>query len=205
MVKYIGCIGIKGLDYLKMYKVFTEEKMKEIDAEVALFFKDNGFSLKANFDIINTCTQLGFKMISLDLPKGIDGVIAVGKGSKLIGLSNRVTPLESRFVVAHELAHYIYESRGKKEEDILFAMKDSILHDEQKSEIEDLMDFMAAAILVPKDLFLEDLRKLDLSKVFKIDEVHNIEIGKIEKLSKQYNVDPKMIMRRIFEVSCYVG
>lgn len=205
MVKYINCIGIKGLNYLKMYREFTKDKMMEVDQEVATFFQKNGFILKANFDIINTCSQLGFKMISLSLPKGIDGVIAVEKGTKLIGVSNRVTPLESRFVVAHELAHYIHESKGKKEEEVLFAMKDSILHDEQKSEIEDLMDFMAAAILVPKDLFLEDLRKLNISKVVSIDETNKIEIGKIEELSKIYNVDTKMIMRRIFEVSCYVA
>lgn len=205
MVKYINCIGIKGLNYLKMYREFTKEKIREVEQEVAAFVQKNSFTLKANLDIINTCSQLGFKMISLSLPKGIDGVIMVGKGAKLIGVSNRVTPLESRFVVAHELAHYIHESKGKKEEDVLFAMKDSILHDEQKSEIEDLMDFMAATILVPKDLFLEDLKDLQIAKVSSINETKNIEIGKIEKLAKKYNVDAKMIMRRIFEVSDYVA
>lgn len=186
-----------------MYRVITKEKRREAEREVVDFFK--GIELSANFDVIKLCSQFGFRMISLSLPNGIDGVIMVDGETKVIGVSNRVSPVDARFVVAHELAHFIHESQGKGINEVFFAAKDSILHDNEKSEDEDLMDFIAAAILVPKELFLKDLKALGIAKVFSLDETKKIEYGIIENLAKKYNVADKLIMRRIFEVSDYVA
>lgn len=100
-----------------MYKEFTDEEIKKADKEIENFFVANkclDFCQTPNFDIIKLCSSLGFEMLSLNLDRGIDGVVLVKSGKKIIGVSNRVAPRASRFVVAHELAHYIHESRGKR-------------------------------------------------------------------------------------------
>lgn len=184
-----------------MYKEPTLDEIKSVENEVEAFVKKYKLNLEANFDVINdVCSKVGIETFSLSMPKGIDGVIMVGKGSKVIGVSNRISSIDSRFVVAHELAHFIVESKKKDEKDILLAMKDSILHDEKKDDNENRMDLIAAAILVPKELFLRDLEEKKISGISKYEDAKNIAFWKIDDLAKKYNVNPELITRRIFEV-----
>lgn len=190
-----------------MYKEFSKEKIRKIEGEIEDFFKKNkrldSYRIP-NFDIIQLCSSLGFKMLSLNLPKEIDGIILVKNGAKAIGVSNRVNPKDSRFVVAHELAHYIHASKGKADADVIFAMKDSILHDKEKTDEENIMDLMAAAILVPQKMFVADMKENEINYVSSFEEAKNVSFGKIDSLATKYNVNKIMIIRRIYEVSCCV-
>lgn len=91
---------------------------------------------------------------------------------------------------------------GKDDADVLFATKDHILHDTKKTYKENLMDLMAATILVPKKIFVEDMHKNDIKYISSFEKVKEVEPWKIELLANKYNVDPTMIERRIYEVSC---
>ncbi len=186
-----------------MYKKPTEEEVKTTDNEIESFFKKNNGVLEPQIDIIKTCKKFGFKMLSLALPKGIDGVIVADKEDKIIGVSNTIPPQDARFVIAHELAHYIHELRGKSEEEALVAMKDSILHGEEKSDVEHLMDLFSASILVPKDDFLKDMEKYSIQKTRDIKEASKVSFNTIRELAEKYDVDEDLIIRRITEVSCY--
>lgn len=204
MVKYeFSWIG-KGLDYLKMCRRPTEDKIKMVDKEIENFFTKNNGSLGPQIDIIKTCKDFGFKVLSLSLPKGVDGLIIADKTDKIIGVSNTIPPQDARFVIAHELGHYIHELRGKKEEEVFVAMKDSILHGNEKSELEHLMDLFAASILVPKDNFLKDMEEMGIQKTRDVTQAAYVSFRIIMDLAEKYDVNEDLIIRRIAEVSCYV-
>lgn len=191
------------MDFLKMYKKHTKEEIEEVEKEIKIFFDKNDIKLESGFDVVKACKKIGFTMLSLSLPQGIDGVIMVGKKGKVIGVSNKTQPQDARFVIAHELGHYIHELRDKKEDEVLFAMKDSILHGVAKSDLENLIDLIAASILVPKDEFLSDMKKYGIKKTTEIDEAKKTSFNAIIELSAKYDVAEDLIIRRVVEVSCY--
>lgn len=194
----------KGLKYLKMYKPYTKDEIINVDNEIRDFFNRNNIELKSGMDIIKVCKELGFKVFSLSLPDRIDGVILVNQTNKLIGISNKIIPQDARRVIAHELAHYIFESKKQPESEMLFAMKDSILHGDEKSAFENLMDLFAASILVPKEEFLKDIKKYQIKKAYTVDEAASkLSFNVVLALAEKYDVEETLILRRIAEVSHY--
>ncbi|MBQ8684969.1 MAG: ImmA/IrrE family metallo-endopeptidase [Clostridia bacterium] len=181
----------------------TEEEVKATDKEIESFFAKNNKTLAPQIDIIKTCKEFGFKVLSLSLPKGVDGVIIADKDDKIIGVSNTVPPQDARFVIAHELAHYIHDLRGKSEEEALVAMKDSVLHGKEKNDLEHLMDLFAASILVPKDDFLVDMKSFAIKKTRDVKEAARVSFNIVRELAEKYDVNEDLIIRRIAEVSCY--
>ena len=188
-----------------MYKEFTKEEIDNVEKEVKEFFNENKIELSPDIDIIKVGKELGFQMLSLSLPQGVDGVIKVGKEGKIIGVSNKTNPQEVRFVIAHELAHYLHKLKMENEEKPMFAMKDSILHGIKKDDNEHLMDLIAATILVPKDYFVQDIKNADIGVVEDIEKAKNVGYAVIKELAEKYNVNADMIVRRIVEVSQYVA
>ena len=145
--------------------------------------------------------QLGFKVLSFEMPEKLDGVILVDNDEKSIGVDTRLTPMNIRKVIAHELGHYIREvSRNNGKEDILFAMKDRIFHDDEKSDEENEMDYYAAAILVPFKHLKGMIKGLNIKGIRSLKDAEEISSEKIDLLSAYYRVDKELIKRRIYEV-----
>ena len=93
-----------------------------------------------------------------------------------------------KFIVAHELAHYISAKNEMSDKKIVLAARD---HEDDYSNnvIEQKMDYMAASILMPRE---------DLLKNFSDKNMDNMELEKLVAL--RYNVSLKMAHRRIEEV-----
>lgn len=194
-----------------MCKVYERKASEPLELRINKFCSDNNLELKANSDIVRICKKFDFDVYKMPLNREkIDGIIWVDESNniKRIGVNNALDMENSRFVIAHELAHYITQKENIGQDKVLFAMRDKIFHGEAKSQEENDMDYMAAAILVPKEEFLKDLNilKIDLSKIYDHKEgtVYDVvEEKDIKLLSRAYNVTDEVIVRRIAEVSYY--
>lgn len=194
-----------------MCKVYDRKASEPLESRISKFCTDNNLELKANSDIVRICKKFDFDVYKMPLSKEkVDGVIWVdeSKNIRRIGVNSALDMENSRFVIAHELAHYITKKENIGQDKVLFAMRDKIFHGEEKSKEENDMDYMAAAILVPKEEFLKDLNvlKIDLNKIcdHKEGTVYDVvEEKDIRLLSRAYNVTDEVIVRRIAEVSYY--
>ena len=90
---------------------------------------------------------------------------------------------DKKFNVAHELAHYIYEKRNQRNKKLFFASRD---HSENYSEdeYEQQMDYLAAAILIPKT---------DFERFF-------TDSQNSEEIANRYKVNKELAERRVSEI-----
>jgi Zn-dependent peptidase ImmA (M78 family) len=190
-----------------MYKNYTKEEIKQFEKELNDFCEKNQIELSAKMDLVVTCRKLGFSMYSLSLPENVDGIIWIDKGVKKIGISNLLPENQSRLVIAHELSHYIRKlnEHERKKSKLFVALKDNIFHDDNKSDLENEMDYMAAAILVPMNSFIKMMNSLGIKIVLELDEARKEENNKIELLAAYYGVEKELIYRRIIEACKYAA
>lgn len=148
-------------------------------------------------DVISVAKRLGFVVGNAVLNEEDDGFIVVEEGKseimgiqtdKLIGV-NSDRPLEwKRFIIAHELGHYILHFKEKNLKG-LYAHRD---HNSGHNELENEADFFAANLLMPRDSFKE--KYAEIKKLYKNDR----EI--VDALAKHFVVTTKMTERRIEEL-----
>lgn len=196
-----------------MCKIYTKEKSEPLEKRLEAFYeKNNVRDISYNTDILSLCKNLGITTLSLPLEKQhLDGIILVDDESddKIIGFDRDLKLKQVRFVVAHELGHYITAVAEHKKGRLLVAKRDNILHGGDKSQEEQDMDYLAAAILVPKDDFINELIGYEI----KLDELKDrseagvkrfVSPEKISFFADRYRVEEPVILRRIAEVAYYV-
>jgi len=189
-----------------MVTEYSKDDIKRLENEINNFCNEKGISLKPKLDIVKECKNLGFLVVSLSLPDKIDGAILVENNQKIIGVNEKITDRkEINRVVAHELSHYIRKLKEQEESKMLFAMKDSILHNEEKDASENEMDYMSAAVLVPMDSFVGFIELFGLKNIKEFSDVKKVSKSKINYLANYYNVEEELIKRRIVEAARYVG
>lgn len=147
---------------------------------------DNGVSLdelarKMGISIYNfQLDDLEDGFIRCDLEKSeLFGV----KTNKLIGVNASRTPYEKRFIIAHELGHYITEFNEK-----CFAHREST---HGRGQRENNMDFFAACLLMPKPAFTaafnkvwtEDTSISDVSAV--LSKIFRVSITSVKRRCKE--------------------
>lgn len=190
-------------------KILTKEESAPLEENLSKFFSQQNVSFSPKDDIFEFCKSLGFKVWKIPLDEEeLDGIILAKGRDKRIGLNKSLELEDARFVLAHELSHYITEAISTAPREILVAERDRIFHGNDKKPEEDHMDYMAAALLVPQELFMEDLKKLNIKlKQFKNKTVEyvreKISDSIIEYLSLKYCVNEEVILRRVLEVSYY--
>lgn len=183
-----------------MSKKFSKAQMDEMEEMISAFLKKNQMALSVPVDIFALATDLGFDVRAAALPKRIEGLILVDESAeKIEGFnSNKVIAYnilldidEKKFIVAHELAHYIEEkcSHGDESGKIVIAARDhepgySTNVDEQRK------DYIAAALLIPRD----DLNSKYTQRAQSKDE------NFYRELADHYRVDNRLAERRIEEV-----
>lgn len=194
-------------------KTLSVADLKNSELLISDFFKNNNLQLRVPVDIVSLVKKLGFRVLAMDLSlieENIDGLILVDEVSHKIGQLETDKLIvydralknfkETRFVIAHELAHYIDQKKNGK--NVVFGEK--IRHGEAKNKDnnpdkikeEQKMDYMAAAILVPHDSLKHEL---ELIKYNNLDELSKgIVIG---DLSNKYAVSSEVMKRRIEEVN----
>lgn len=183
----------------------TKEKRDELELRVESFFEKNNIQREEYVDITKVCDLLKIQVSSLTFPdklrKEIDGLILVKGDEKKIGFNRDLEPRKARFVIAHELAHYITHYM-MQEGHLAFAFKDKIYHGAEKPLEEHEMDYMAAAILVPKKKFKLYLDVLKVKGNFTKDTVEDaVHPFIVELLANKFQVDTDLIYRRIIEVA----
>lgn len=119
----------------------------------------------AVIDIIGLAKNLGFVVGNAELSDDEDGFIIVEEGSeqilgqktdKLIGVRADQSIEWKRFVIAHEIGHYILHYDKMKNHGI-YAHRD---HKKGKSEKENEADFFAANLLMPRERFMKQFTAL---------------------------------------------
>lgn len=191
---------------------FTKEDMTRMEAMLSSFLSANNIALSGPVDVFALATRLGFDVRAATLPGDMEGLIIVNEFSKKIKAfkTNKVIAYNipsalthTKFIVAHELAHYITEWNNQKEKaqkekapKIVVAARDHTIGYSTNIE-EQEKDYIAAAILVP----MEDLlRRFSLNL-----EDHSDKDKLYTEIADFYRVDIRLAERRVGEVSRVKG
>ena len=190
-------------------RILTKAESEPLEKQLAEFSKKKKLNYSPEDDIFEFCNELGFEVwkIPLDDEK-LDGIILAKGVDRRIGLKKSLDLQDARFVLAHELSHYIREVMSNSPHEVLVAERDRIFHGIDKDPIEDEMDYMAAALLVPQHLFISDLKQLNIKwGSFKDKETEDVRQalgpGIIAYLAQKYCVNEEVVLRRVLEVSYY--
>ena len=192
-----------------MCAVYDRGKSKVLEDRLSNFLKTHFLTLSNDTDIISVCNKLGLQAVYMPLNDGVDGLILVDGKHRIIAIKSTLEPIDTRFLIAHELAHYItaYDSADKKgAPQFCVAAKDTLRHGSDKPQLEHDMDYLAAAILVPFEQFKKELdsKKINYKNLRTESDVTNkFPIGVIKDFAKRYRVTQQLIVRRIAEISYY--
>lgn len=218
MIKYITYIWALISDII-IFGIFNFKGfvMNKISKEVAdqIEQKANNITKKYNeymnedkkngyVDIIKIAQDLGFVVGNVKLKDDSDGFIIVNekedqilgiKTSKLIGVNEKRSLEWKRFIIAHEIGHYILHYIDNAVElDGLYACRE---HIKGKNETENQVDFFAACLLMPADFFKKKFNEVKEEK----KTMTKSEIA--QELSRNFLVTSMMVLRRIDELELW--
>lgn len=174
-----------------MNKTSIEEKALQTMEKAG--YEDNEDAI----DVIEIAKQLGFEVGNAVLNDDIDGFILVEEGKseilgirtdKLIGVNSTRSLAWKRFIIAHEIAHYILQY-SKQKNNGMFAHRD---HRKGKNEKENEADFFAANLLMPREKFKKKFIEFK-EKGLSLDEI-------VVLLADKFAVTQLMAERRIGEL-----
>lgn len=189
------------MERLRLYTmsvIFTNKEMEFMEEILSSFLVENGVKLSVPVDVFALADSLGFDVRGAEFRDKLEGILLVNElqekiegfdSNKVIGYNCFKDINTKKFIVAHELAHYIEEKQANKETHIVIAARD---HEDGYSDNKDEQrkDYIAAAILVPKD---------DLLSRYKKEEISNDDVF-YAKVAEAYNVDLELAKRRVQEV-----
>lgn len=178
---------------------FDKSQMAEMENGIKEFFERNNVKITVPVDVFKVASSLGFDVRGTEFREPLEGLLLINEEiEKIPGFdSNKVIAYNckkdinlKKFIVAHELAHYIHTKNASQDRKIVLAARDH--EDEYSSNIdEQKMDYMAAAILMPEFDILENFPV--------VDEDTDI-LNLIKNVVERYNVSDIMAERRIKEV-----
>lgn len=173
-----------------MVKKIIEQKAEDTLSKV----NDKG---EAAIDIIGVARNLGFIVGNAELSDDEDGFIIVDEGKeqilgqptdKLIGVRADQSIEWKRFVIAHEIGHYVLHY-DKDADHGMYAHRE---HKKGKDDIENEADYFAANLLMPANRFKQNYEELKTDSLT-FDE-------KILILAKRFCVTEIMTRRRCEEL-----
>lgn len=148
-------------------------------------------------DAIDVAKKLGFVVGNAVLEKDVDGFILINEGAdnilgiktdKLIGVNSAQELAWKRFIIAHEIGHYVLHYNKQKDKG-MYAHRD---HKKGKDDVENEADFFAANLLMPRDKFMEKYKELQEKHLSKED--------MIILLANKFIVTKPMVERRFKEL-----
>lgn len=131
----------------------------DIDKQVSILLHKQGYnSTQQDYvDIVNFAQNLGFIIGQATLPDNEDGFLLIRpqdkKDSQIIAVNKHRSLEWKRFIIAHEVAHFILH----------YNVGTAYIHRENvkgKDERENDADYFAAALLMPNDSFKRVHNKL---------------------------------------------
>lgn len=173
--------------------ILNDQRNIEIENTVKNIMQMHSVNLSKPIDIVAFVREFGFVVTSLDLPETEDGFVVVDdednnlfglNSNKVIGVNKNRTVEEQRFIVAHELGHFVLQGQDKT----LFAHREN---KKGKNQEENDADYFAACILMYKDLFVE-IYNFSERITSKLEE-------KISFLARYFKVPEQSVIRRFTE------
>lgn len=176
----------------------TEEKKNDIEKKAADTLEKVGYQkTPVPVDVVTVANTLGFAVGNASLTEDVDGFIVVKEGEKnifgintdkLIGINGLRSFAWKRFIVAHELGHYVLHYDEMADHGI-YAHRD---HQKGKNTQENEADYFAANLLMPEETFVE--RYNALPKELERDQ-------KAILLAAEFVVPKDAVIRRFEELS----
>lgn len=168
-------------------------------SNLILSMMSNNYSGRCATPIVKIAKLFDFKTYKESLNESgdinINGETKIKYGHDKVILVNRKEELfHQRFVVAHELAHYLFDFLGNidyENKDILFAER--YIKDQPKTSREQRANTFAAEIMMPKELFIQQYN------VARREENNHMFI--VMYLSRYFETSVESIEKRIKEVS----
>ena len=193
-----------------MCDVFKRERSQPLEERLSKFLGSHKLNLSNDTDIISVCKKLNLTGLYMPLDDSMDGFILVNKRYRVIAIKETLEPLDARFLIAHELGHYItaYDESKDENNQFVVAAKETYRHGTDKPDVEHEMDYLGAALLVPKEQFMRELdgMKVNYKNLHTENEVmKSISYDIISEFATRYRVSKQLIIRRIAEVSYYVA
>ena len=170
----------------------NKDRRDELEKILRDFLKGQKIKLKVPVDVFALATELDFDVRGAEFKENVDGLIIVDENKEFISefVSNKVIVynckkdiFDKKFNVAHELAHYIYAKNENKNRKLILALRDHN-SDYSNDEKEQEMDYIAAAILMPRDSF---------EKIYSKN-------SNDSSLADYYKVSEKLAHRRVLEL-----
>ncbi len=197
--------------YRLMMKVAVKRRA-ELETIVKDFCLQNKLNMKE--DLFKELNKIGFLVYGVKFRKQLSGMILVNEyadkiedfeSNKLIFYNDRFDVYNVRFVVLHELAHYIYDKYENKNQKLIIAMRDhTVVYSNNIDEQE--KDYMAAAMLIPLVELEERVREYEENKNtngqrvrLSCDELKNDDYF-VQSIQREYRVDATLVSRRIEEL-----
>lgn len=182
---------------------------KDIENMLYDFFERTGIILSPSYrDVFKLANEMGFDVrkakIKSESNKRIEGALFVdetlpqvdnfntARGIALNYLNDKVT---NRFIVAHELSHYIlkkYIQDNFDEPVVVREARTAHVLEKERPLYEQIVDYMAAAILIPAKDFM--------TKMHEAEEQNYSRREFVDKMADYYNVSPEAILKRMEEV-----
>lgn len=156
-------------------------------------------------DIIKILKRMNFSVYYGKLPDAYDGFVMIDENvSAIKGLkNNKIVVANSKrsyesvmFTLAHELAHYLSQkwlNHNDKDHKVQLEFRERTNKGE-RDETENLMDFIAASILMPEEEFKKHLEEKNITSL------ESAQSSDIEELASIYDTEYEAVRRRIKEV-----
>lgn len=203
-------IHIKDKRRLKMpffgYRPLPKAVMIKCEKDIKDFFDERGLRLYRNRDMSLLANRLGFETVGYPTKKSThDGFIFVDGKKKIIGVNQNLSTEDIRFVIAHELGHYIH-SLQLPVENRKFTLVDNIFKcenpDDEKDDYENLIDYYATAILLPMKSFCNIKQAYGVGSWKTEREVfENTSYYILKDLAEQFGVNVDVVVRRVVETN----
>ncbi len=187
----------------------TLKRRNELDKIVENFCTENNFD--TSNDLFQELKKIGFDVYNAEFKRQLSGMILVNENverlekfenNKVIIYNKKYNYFEIRFILLHELAHYINKKLETNNDKILIAVRDhnaEYAHDVEEQE----MDYMAASMLVPTKKLKEDIeiyiKEINCTEDNKYEILKNDEYF-VQKLQQKYKAEKVLVLRRIEEV-----
>lgn len=179
-----------------MSGILTSSDREKLENTVACFLAQRGIKLEVPVDIFKLAARLDFDVRGLDLGAKVDGAVLVDE--RLVKIppfeSNKVIVFnidkkfeDVKFIIGHELGHYIEEKIRHPRSRIMFAARDH-RSDYSNNKEEQHKDYIAAAILVPR---------MELIKRYGNSARNDEDIA---QAALDFKVDEQLMRRRFEEV-----
>lgn len=159
---------------------FTKDEMLRLESILLSFLSKMNVTLTVPVDIFDLSAKLGFDVRGAEFKEHLEGMIVVNEfedkidgfdSNKVIAYNCQKSIETKKFIVAHELAHYIWEKSIAQDKKVVVAARDH--HGNYSSdEQEQRMDYIAASILVPREHLIDSgiTDPLQVATLYKVPE-----------------------------------